>query len=151
MDSFECGSRRTRRALHRGTLGGPGRGRAPEPYHLPTSRGGGSGWWQSRLPPSTFTHRVLFSVKRDAEVVVWPSVFSEAWGTKANKTCFCWKTCGLLALVPPSLPKTTWPTNNFGVPLIVYQKWGSGVLVRKYEPAGPSNSETWPNALPHLG
>ncbi len=77
--------------------------------------------------------------QRDREVFFLAKCFLEAWGTKATKPhmfrnmlvfCPCrlrrpgqktilfWNMCGFLALVPQASPKTTWPRNHFGIPLM---------------------------------
>jgi hypothetical protein len=77
-------------------------------------------------------------VRRDPDFFCWPSVFLEAWGTKAKKAhilqkrvvfwpcrlrrqdqrtiLFCNKVL-FFGLGTPGLHKTTWPTNHFGIPL----------------------------------
>ncbi len=71
-------------------------------------------------------------------MVFGPSAFLEAWGTKAKQITHFQENSGLLALPPkaarpnkqyvlenmwlfgrgtPGIQKTTWPKNNFGIPL----------------------------------
>ncbi len=54
--------------------------------------------------------------QRDPEVVVWPTVFWEAWGAKAKNRTFSGR-WWLLGLGTPGLQKNSWSKNHFGINL----------------------------------
>ena len=97
--------------------GQPGRfgggGRAPTRMRRRVWGGGSPPQGHSNEPRSALFKRPLSACQRDPEMLFLPTVFGEAWGTKAllpkaakpKNKCF-WKVCGCSSLAPQASRKS---------------------------------------------